>query len=124
MRDNGTDRDVALQIKQLLSDCADLVSTINSNLFSPHIITQPTNAVAVDQSATLTVTAVNAVAYQWKYRTKNSTNPWTNSAASGNNTDTVHIGVSEATLGLEFSCFITGKDGSVIQTNIVYITTE
>lgn len=125
MRENGTDRDVALQIKQLLSDCADCVATINYNLYTAQITTQPTDVVGtVGYTSTLSCAAINAVAYQWKYRAKDSSAAWTNMAGSGNNTDTVSVGVTSNTPNLEFACFITGKDGGVVQTNIVYVTIE
>ena len=125
MRENGTDRDIALQIKQLLSDCADAATTINYNLYVPQITTQPTDgAGAIDETVTLSCAALNAVAYQWKYRAKGSSGAWTNMLASGNDSDTVSVPVKSNTANLEFACFITGKDGSVIQTNTVYITVE
>ena len=43
MRDNGTDRDVALQLLDAVTTAADLVTVINQNLYEAVVTTQPTD---------------------------------------------------------------------------------
>lgn len=116
MKENGTDRDVALLILSGLDSCATLVANINDNLYVPHITTQPTDQVgAIGDTVTFTVVANNAVAYQWQYKVLN----W--HSASGGIVDqaSYSIQVSTERMGYQFRCRITGKDGSYIYSNPV-----
>lgn len=122
MRENGTDRDVALTMKQLITDCATLVNTINENLYVPQIITQPTDqTAAVGTNAVFSVSAVNVTSYQWQYRDKNSTGDWYNASGTGNNTDTMTIEATTVRYGLYYRCLMIGRDGSTITSNQVSI---
>lgn len=119
MRENGTDRDVALTMKQLITDCASMVTTINENLFVPQIITQPTDqTAAVGTNATFSISAVNVESYQWQYRDKTG-GAWYNATGSGNNTDTMTIEATTIRYGLYFRCHMVGKDGSEIDSDLV-----
>lgn len=118
MRENGTDRDVALLLLQAVDSAATLVTTINDNLYVPHIITQPTDCVvAVGETVTFTVVANNVAAYQWQYKT---TGNWRDMEAPivGNEATLTFVKES-ATYTNSYRCVITGKDGSVIYTDIV-----
>lgn len=123
MKDNGTDRDIALAFVTVVDDLATLLGTLNDNLFVPHIVTQPTDqTLAVDATATLTVVANNVVSYAWEYRTSGST-VWRDmfSGATGADTDTVSFTVTETRQTYLYRCKMTGKDGSTIYTNNVHI---
>ena len=117
MKDNGTDRDVALLILSGLDSCATLVTSINDNLYVPHIVTQPTNQEgAVGDTVTFTVEANNVSAYKWQYKAQT----W--HPALGTNTESSYsLEVTEQRYGYEYRCQITGKDGSVIYTNAVHM---
>lgn len=122
--DHGTDRDVALSMVTALNSCAELIASINDNLYVPHITTQPTDMeVAAGETATITVVANNVSTYEWQYRTAN--NPtWREmfSGATGANTASVSFEVTATRQTYLYRCLITGKDGSEITTNNVHIT--
>lgn len=119
MKDNGTDRDVALLILSGLDSCATLVATINDNLYVPHITTQPVSVAAADgEDAVFTIVANNVSAYQWQYKPGNA---WQNSTMTGNDTDTFTVEVNTQRRGYDFRCKITGKDGSIIYSDVVNI---
>ena len=123
MKDNGTDRDVALLILSGLDSCSTLVATINDNLYVPHIITQPTNQQgALGDTITITVVANNVAGYQWQYKTAASGAIWRDSSYEGNQTDTLTFELIQARVGYSFRCIITGKDGSTLTTNTVTVT--
>ena len=116
MRENGTDRDVALLILDGLTTCANLVATVNDNLYVPHITTQPTDQVgAIGDTVIFTVVANNAVAYQWQYKVLN----WHNASGGITNQASYSIQVSTERMGYQFRCRITGKDGSYIYSDAV-----
>lgn len=121
MRDNGTDRDVAMLILNGLTSCKNLIASINDNLYVPHIVTQPTNqTVALNETATFSVVANNAVSYQWQYATGMAPDTWNNSTGPGATTDTYTVTPTiDAHYNNVYRCQITGKDGSVIYTNTV-----
>lgn len=120
MNNNGTDRDVALSIVNLITEISTLVSTINSNLFVPAIVTQPTNQeVALSGTCSFTVVAVNVAAYQWQRKTSGAS--WGNTSLSGNKTDTLTFTTSAEAYTSTFRCKITGKDGSIIYTDEVQV---
>lgn len=123
---NGMDRDVAELMLQAFTTAATLVDTINDNLFVPHIITQPTDqevAVAEGATATFSVVANNIVSYQWQYKNQPDASTWYNSTATGAQTDTLTVSVEAASrYNSRYRCRMTGKDGSVIATNVVKVT--
>ena len=124
MRENGTDRDVALDMLDALTTIASTVATINSNLFAPVIFTQPTNqTVAVGGSCTFSISAGNIKTYQWQFMTLTDVNPqWNNSALSGANTNSITINpVEERHYNNKFRCVLTGLDNSVIYSNEVAV---
>ena len=125
MKDNGTDRDVALAFVSVVNDLATLLGTLNDNLFVPHIVTQPTNqTVAEGENAVFSVVANNVTAYLWKYRA-GQTGSWRDITPGGSIT-----GIDTATLTVPnnaqrytyyYRCTLTGKDGSTINTDLVQI---
>lgn len=122
MKDNGTDRDIALLMATALSDIASLVGTINANLYAPAIVTQPTNIenVSINDDVTFSVVAVNATAYQWQR--KDPDGIWVNATSTGADTAEWSFRVaSNAFFTRLYRCKITGKDGSNIYTNEVQI---
>ena len=122
MRENGTDRDIALLMASALSDIATLVGTINTNLYVPAIVTQPVNAedVELNDEVTFSVVAVNATAYQWQRKDPDGT--WVDATSTGANTASWTFTVSSsAFFTRRYRCKITGKDGSTIYTNEVQI---
>ena len=124
MNNNGTDRDIALEIVDYLDDINGLIGQINTNLFVPAIVTQPTNqTVAYEGTCTFEVVAVNAVSYQWQRKNPAvSQTAWANTSLAGNKTDTLTFTVSLSEYyTYYFRCKITGKDGSIIYTNEVQV---
>ena len=116
---NDLDRDIAKGINSILSECLTLVNRINDNKFVPHITTQPTNAVvAVGEDAVFTVIANNAVSYQWEAKTTEE-GSWVNSSAIGATTNSMSITASTARYAYSFRCKITGKDNSILYTDVV-----
>ena len=119
MKDNGTDRDVALLILSGLDTCATLVASVNDNLYVPHIVTQPTNQTGdIDETVTFTVVANNVASYQWQFKPGVA---WQNSSSTGYNTASLEVEVTSQRYGYDYRCRITGKDGSVITTDVVKI---
>jgi len=116
MRENGTDRDVALELVTALDTCKTLVESINDKLYSPHITTQPTEFEGeIGDTAVFTVVATNVKSYQWQYTTAGVS--WTDSGASGNKTASLSIGISETRLNQTYRCKITGLDDTIIYTD-------
>lgn len=123
MRDNGTDRDVALLILDGLTTCASLVESVNDNLYVPHIITQPVSVEAdLGDTITFTVVANNVKSYQWQYKQSAGATTWRNSSYDGNNTATLTFELIEARVGYRFRCVMIGNDNSEITTNTVAVT--
>ena len=125
MRENGTDRDVALLIVGKLNTIAAGVAQINDNLYVPHIVTQPTNqTAAVGDNAVFTVVANNVTEYIWKYRA-GSTGSWRDITPGGTitgiDTATLTVPATETRYGFYYRCTLTGKDGSTINTELVQI---
>ena len=122
MRENGTDRDIALQLVSAVDSCLSMVTAINNTLYHAAITTQPTNqTAAISSSAVFSVVASNVAAYQWEYK-QTEAGAWNNVANTGNKTDTVTIGVSNNNFyNYSFRCKITGKDGVIIYTDVVKI---
>lgn len=121
MKDNGTDRDVALQMRDKLNSIATLVTAIDHSLKSePFIITQPQNVVAaIGDNAILTVKTNVVKSYQWQ--AKASVN-WNDAqTGEGYTTDTFSIEATEIRYTYEYRCKITGLDDSVIYSDPVRI---
>ena len=122
MKDNGTDRDVALQMVSLLGDINTALVNINDHKYVPHILTQPTDQeVAIGDSVTLAVVANNAKSYQWQYLTESATPTWTNSGLTGS-TNASFTFTAAANRYHSYRCKITGLDNSVIYSNAVAVT--
>ena len=120
MRDNGTDRDVALKLLDAVTTAAILVTTINQHLYVATITTQPTNQTgAIGDNAVFTIVADNVVAYQWQFKRPDSN--WSNSTSSGYNTDTLTVEIQEARYGYYYRCRLTGKDGKYVFSDEVQI---
>ena len=121
MRENGTDRDIALLILDGLNSCATLVAAVNDNLYVPHITTQPTDQEgAIDATVNFQVVANNVASYQWQTKVSEGAS-WFNSTAEGATTATLAIVVTETRYAYFYRCAITGKDGSTIYSNTVKI---
>ena len=124
MRENGTDRDVALQLLASLTATADLVNTINGELYAPSITTQPVDTEgALGDRITFSVVAVHVKSYQWQYQTRD-TAPWNNSSAGSAVTANFSVTLADTNVGNNYRCMITGMDDSVIYTNVVHAITE
>ena len=114
---NETDRDLAEQLTDLISDCKTLLETINDNKYVPHITTQPTHYTgAIGDNAVFTVVANNVKAYSWQMVETEESTSW---ADLGAYTDTLTLNIQSARLNYRFRCAITGLDNSVIYTNVV-----
>jgi len=85
---------------------------------SPTITCQPVNYVgAIGDTATFTVAAEGeGLRYQWQHNTGNGWSGWKDSGASGNGTDTLHIGVTEARLRYRYRCIVTDAQGNFVVT--------
>ena len=124
MKDNGTDRDVALLIVSKLNTIAEGVAQINDNLYVPHIVTQPTDqTAAVNDNAVFTIVANNVSVYEWQYAPTQVTPSWRamHSGATGTDTATLTVPVTNTRYGYLYRCKITGKDGSIIYSDSVKI---
>lgn len=121
MKDNGTDRDIALQIADRLSDIDTLIETINDNLYVPHITEQPTDSTtAINAQAVFTVVADHVKSYQWQYKATEEAATWTN--LGGTSTEaSMTIKVYEDRYAWRIRCDITGLNGQVIYTDTVKI---
>lgn len=119
MRDNGTDRDVALDIVSELNNILTTVTSINGTLYAPSITTQPTDQeAAIGSSAVFTVVAKNAKSYNWQLA---SGGGWRDVSYTGHATATMSVPTTEERYTYRFSCEITGYDGTVIRSNTVKI---
>ena len=73
--------------------------------------TQPANVtVAAGEVATFTVTAENAFAYQWQYKSATMT-AFRNTSADGNQTATLNVTTKDSNNGYQYRCVVTGLDG-------------
>lgn len=124
MRENGTDRDIALQMVTLLDDINTALVNINDHKFVPHILTQPTDQeAALNSTATFTISANNVKSYQWQFKASEQTGSWTNSGAESATTTAYSVTVSSSNYYNNiFRCKITGLDNSVIYSDVVKIT--
>lgn len=84
------------------------------------ILEQPEDVTAgVKSPVTFSVTAKNAVSYQWQYSKDGK--KWYDSSAASAKTNSLTITVSSANAGNTYRCLITGKDASVLYSNEVCI---
>ena len=90
------------------------------------ITTQPVNAEGeTGAEVTFSVAADGETpGYQWKSREKDSAGEWSDSAESGNATDTLTLEITEENLLLEFCCVVTDVDGNTVTSDIVYLIKE
>lgn len=120
MRENGTDRDLALLMLGELNAIAEDLGTIKDNQYAPVIFTQPQNVTGdIGETATFTVIAGNVSGYQWQYQYDATPGSWIDSALSGYNTNSLSMEITSSRYNLSFRCKITGKDGTVIYSNVV-----
>jgi hypothetical protein len=66
--------------------------------------------VAAGEVATFAVTAENAFAYQWQYKSPSMTN-FKNTSADGNQTATLNITTKTGNNNYQYRCVVTGLDG-------------
>ena len=122
MSNNGTDRDIAQQLVTLVDGLGSALDTIIDNCFSPHITAQPEDVtVAVGNSATFTVTATNARAYQWQYK-RSADGAWlVVTAYYGYNTRSMTVQANADRYAYYFRCEITGLNGTKIYSDAVHM---
>lgn len=120
---NGTDRDIALRIVDIVDSIKTSVAAINSNLYSPYILTQPVDVtLAIDETAEFTVSAANVTAYQWEYKNLAASTPaWANIAGPSAATATLSLAVTATRYNHLYRCKLTGKDGTTAYTDEVKI---
>lgn len=124
MRENGTDRDIALLILDGLNSCATLVTAVNDNLYAPHITAQPTDqTAAIGSNAVFAVTATNVAEYHWQSKNTALQYPtWADTAyGSGYDTATYTVNATEQRYAYLYRCRIVGKDGTIIYSDEVKI---
>lgn len=118
MSNNGTDRDIAIQIVGLVNDISAQIDEFNKNQYGPVIVTQPTDTeVAIGDTARFTVTAYLATSYQWQVKTQ--TTDWTNSTSPGARQSTVRIEASEQRYDYFYRCIVTGAQSARVITDEV-----
>ena len=122
MRENGTDRDLALLMLGELNAIAEDISNIKDNWYAPYIITQPTDqTVAVNDTASFSIEAGNAAAYQWQYKGTTS-GEWRNFTSASSKTANFSLLISNSTwYTTPIRCMVTGIDQSVIYSEEVDI---
>lgn len=119
MKDNGTDRDVALQLLDKLTLTASLVTGIDRALKSePYVIIQPKSVTGeVGDIAVFSLKTNKVKSYQWQAK---ATTQWNNAQdGEGYTTDTFSLEITSVRYGRQFRCKITGLDDSVIYSDIV-----
>ena len=121
-------RDMALKILGKLQNLKTVVSNAKKEAqiltrSIPVILEQPQSYVGpVGPRATFTVIAENVATYQWQIKSKEGTQ-WSNSSATGNQTDTMTRATTDSAATLYvYRCKITGIDNSVIYSDVVDIT--
>ena len=125
MRENGTDRDLALAMVAIVDDISTALDTIISNNYSPHITTQPSDVtLSVNETATFTLVATNARAYQWQVK-QTDEGPWSNvTSVSGYNTPSMSIVATQNRFAYTFRCEVTGLDNSKVYSDPVKMIAE
>ena len=90
---------------------------------APAISVQPQSQVkAAGQTVTLSVTATGVKSYQWQWSADGTT--WKNNTSSGYNKATFAFSMSEAFSGRQYRCVITGLDGSTLESESAFVSTE
>lgn len=122
MRENGTDRDVALDILSAVQSINNSLSVVYGNLYAPVITTQPTDqTVAVGSRCEFTVEALMVASYQWEVKLTES-GDWRDSSFTGNNKKTMYFNVINAQYGYYgYRCKLTGAGGKVVYTDVVHV---
>lgn len=86
------------------------------------ITKQPTDVAGVlNAYVYATLTAENAVSYQWEYYNP-GTGLWKNTTYQGATTDTLRIRVNATTVTYGFRCIVTGSDGTTITSNAISVS--
>ena len=117
MKDNGTDRDIALKILNNIRSIASLIDIINRNQFGPIIFTQPTNQTASSGSTvTFTVVADKVTAYQWQVYNGSG---WANSTATGATSNSISTTAVSPRDTYKYRCRLTGAADVTIYTDEV-----
>ena len=116
------DRDLALLMLGELNAIAEDISAIKDNWYAPYIITQPTDqTVAVNDTASFSIEAGNAAAYQWQYKGTTS-GEWRNFTGASSKTANFSLLISNSTwYTTPIRCMVTGIDQSVIYSEEVDI---
>ena len=90
----------------------------------PNINTQPIDkSLLVGSTAKFTVSATGkeTLSYQWQFR-KNSTSDWSDSAQSGNKTDTLLVSTTAGLHGYQFRCVVSDSNGKKAYSNAATLT--
>lgn len=124
MKDNGTDRDVALQILNCIRRATELVTVIKKTMISePAIIDQPIDIVAaVNTDVTFTVVTNPVSIYTWQAKGTGASDQWRDAeVGEGYDTASFTVTATTARYQYEYRCKITGLDNSVIYSDVVHI---
>ena len=125
MRENGTDRDVALQMVSLLTDINTALVNINDHKFVAHILTQPTDQTgSVGDTVTFSVVADNVKAYQWQYKRPDQGGFINTTGLTGYDTDTLTVPITAVRNGWLFRCAVTGLDNNIVYSDSALLTVE
>ena len=91
-------------------------------LMAAEITSQPTDTTVVENAdAKFKVTANNATAYSWYYRSADSTS-WTVVSFADTTTNTLTVKATTARDGYKFRCVVTGEDGETVISDTVTLT--
>ena len=125
MKDNGTARDIALQLVTLLGDINTAIVNINDHKFVAHILTQPTNqSGTVGDTVTFSVVADNIKSYQWQYKRPDQAGFINTTGLVGYDTDTLTVPVTAVRNGWLFRCAVTGLDNNIVYSDSALLTVE
>lgn len=118
---NGTDRDVALDILSEAQSINNSLAVVFGNLYAPVITTQPTDqTVAVGSRCEFTVEALMVASYQWQVKLTES-GDWRDSSFTGNNKKTMYFNTTSAQYNYWYRCKLTGAGGKVVYTDVVQV---
>ena len=128
MRENGTDRDVALQMVGTLNDIVSAVSAIALNVVDPVITVQPTNqSVPLNNTVWFEVTAENATSYQWQIDRQDSQGFVDQPESQiwiGTTTRKMHFLSAALREPFEFRCKISNAHGTVYSDAVQFTIPE
>lgn len=109
-------RDLALKVLAFVKGVKQALADLMDTMF---IIYQPVNWIgAVNGQATFTVKAMNVSTYQWQYSEDNG-QTWTNTTATGYNTETMSVKAISDRFRNLYRCVLTDADENVLITNTV-----